>query len=318
MHRKEKFKELINQPKKASIYHIEVKKNTLNKDKVIIASIVAIVLICLIIIICELIKENHKNESQALEYQQEAEQIEQQQENEDNQKKDEEEKAKQAKIPQLTDVGRENMKHIYSSDKKRVFLTFDDGPSTNTSAILDTLKQNQVVATFFELGSRVDAMPDMVKRAYDEGHYIASHGYSHIYSQIYAAPENVLTEYNQCVDSIRKAIGVDNYDPHLFRFPGGTPGGPYNDVKAQAKDLLNQNNILNVDWNALSGDAEGNDLPSEKLMVRLNETVGNKQSVVLLMHDSQAKTTTVETLPQIIAFFRDRGYEFKNFYEIIK
>lgn len=299
---------------KGSIYHIEVKK-TLNKEKIVIIMITIIALICLITAIFTNISDNIKRNEEYKSYES---QIEDFQKKEEVKKNAEEEAKKQEKIPKLTDVGRESMKHLYKSDTPRVFLTFDDGPSTNTSKILDTLKQENVVATFFELGNRVEAMPDLVKRAYDEGHYIANHGYSHIYSQIYASIDNVLAEYNQCNESIKKAIGVEEYNSHLFRFPGGTPGGPYADLKQQAKELLNQNDILNVDWNALSGDAEGNDLPIDKLMARLDETAKGKNSVVLLMHDSQAKTTTVDALPQIIAYFRDRGYSFKNFYEIIK
>ena len=210
------------------------------------------------------------------------------------------------------------MKDIYFADRRRVFLTFDDGPSTNTGPILDILKQEQVPATFFVLGTRVEAQPESVKRAYDEGHFIASHGYSHVYSQIYTSPQTVLDEYNQSVQAIRNALGESEYNPHLFRFPGGLPGGKYEEVKKQANQLLSDNGVLNIDWNALSGDAEGNNFPVATLMARTEETVGKKNNVVLLMHDSQAKTTTVEALPQIIAFFRDRGYEFVNFYDVIK
>ena len=53
-------------------------------------------------------------------------------------------------------------------------------------------------------------------------------------------------------------------------------------------------------------------------MGRLAETVGEKNSIVVLMHDAQAKTVTKDTLPQIIAYLRERGYEFKNFYDVIK
>ena len=63
-------------------------------------------------------------------------------------------------------------------------MTFDDGPSTVTPDILDILKQENIKASFFVLGSRVEAMPGMVKRIYEEGHYIANHGYSHTYSAI--------------------------------------------------------------------------------------------------------------------------------------
>ena len=81
-------------------------------------------------------------------------------------KKEEERKAK---LPQLTDEGRNNLKNIYHSETKRVFLTFDDGPSrTVTPVVLDTLKSENIKATFFLLGSRVELDPDLVKREYDE------------------------------------------------------------------------------------------------------------------------------------------------------
>lgn len=87
-------------------------------------------------------------------------------------------------------------------------MTFDDGPSSVTPKILDVLKQENVKATFFVLGSRVEKMPDMVKRMYEEGHYVASHGYSHVYEQIYSSPQFVLDEYNKTSELIKNAIGV--------------------------------------------------------------------------------------------------------------
>ena len=65
-------------------------------------------------------------------------------------------------------------------------MTFDDGPTTSvTPKILDILKEENVKATFFVIGKSVDAHPEIVKRAYDEGHYIANHGYSHNNSKLY-------------------------------------------------------------------------------------------------------------------------------------
>ncbi len=210
------------------------------------------------------------------------------------------------------------MENIYQSNTKRAFLTFDDGPSSVTSKILDILKQEKVKATFFVLGSNVEPRQDMVKRMYDEGHYIANHGYSHAYSQIYESPQAVLDEYNLCNDKVKNAIGVPEYNSHLFRFPGGLVGGKYAEIKQQARDLLSQNDILNVDWNALTGDAETNDLSVDFELSRLSQTIGSKNSVVILMHDAAAKSVTADALPQIISNLREQGYEFKNFYDIIK
>lgn len=210
------------------------------------------------------------------------------------------------------------MENIYKSDTKRAFLTFDDGPSSVTSKILDILKQENVKATFFVLGSNVDARQDMVKRMYHEGHYIANHGYSHTYSQIYSSPQFVLDEYNLCNDKVKNAIQVPEYNSHLFRFPGGLVGGKYADIKQQAKELLSQNDILHIDWNALTGDAETNNLSVDFELSRLSQTIAHRNSVVILMHDAAAKSITADALPQIIENLKEQGYEFKNFYDIIK
>lgn len=220
--------------------------------------------------------------------------------------------------PILTQKGKENMSQIYKSDKKRVFLTFDDGPSkTVTIPILDLLKQEKIKATFFVLGSRVELYPNIVKREYEEGHYIANHGYSHMYSQIYSSVQSVLDEYNKTNNAVRKAIGVKEYNSHLFRFPGGVPGGRYAQLKKEAVAELDKNNIAHVDWNALTGDAEGKN-SVEELVSELQETMGEKNSLVILMHDAGNKKTTYEALPTIISMLREKGYEFKNFYDIIK
>ena len=223
-----------------------------------------------------------------------------------------------AKLPQLTDVGKNNLANIYNSETKRVFLTFDDGPSKSvTIPILDILKRENVKATFFLLGSRVDLYPNIVKRQYDEGHYLASHGYSHIYSQIYASPYSVLDEYNKSLASIKNAIGAPEFNPHLFRFPGGYKGGKYFAIKQQAAVLLEQNGILNIDWNALTADSAGAKT-TEEFIAELEKEVPKYNSVVVLMHDAGTKQATAEALPTIIQYFRERGFEFENFYSIIK
>ena len=233
-------------------------------------------------------------------------------------KKKEEKLSFAEKLPQLTDEGRNNLKNIYHSETKRVFLTFDDGPSrTVTPVVLDTLKSENIKATFFLLGSRVELDPDLVKREYDEGHYIASHGYSHVYSQIYATPQSVLDEYNKSVTAIRNAIGEQEYNPHLFRFPGGYWGGKYAEVKKQAEQILEQNDVLHIDWNALTSDAAGAKT-TEQFIAELNKTVPKHNSIVVLMHDAGNKTATANALPTIIKYFRDQGFEFENFYSIIK
>lgn len=218
----------------------------------------------------------------------------------------------------VNDKVKQDIQNIYHSDQKRVFLTFDDGPSrTVTPLILDLLKQENIKASFFVLGSRIEFYPDIVKREYDEGHFIGNHGYSHVYSQIYQSPQTVLDEYNQTEALIQNAIGKADYHSHLMRLPGGAVGGKYNDVKQQAIALLDQNNICHVDWNALTSDSAGSKT-KEAMLESVKATIGNKSSVVILMHDAGDKILTYEMLPELIQYLRDNGYQFMNFYDIMK
>lgn len=212
----------------------------------------------------------------------------------------------------------ERVSHIYNSDYRRVFLTFDDGPSKSvTIPILDILKQNNVKATFFVLGSNAERYPEIVKRAYQEGHYIANHSFTHVYSNIYSSPQAVLDEYNRTEIAIKNAIGDQTYNSRVFRFPGGTFGGKYANIKAEAVNLLNQNNVAHLDWNALTADAAGLDNVND-MMNYVETTMGNKNSVVILMHDIGTKKSTYELLPQLIQALKEKGYVFENIYDILK
>ena len=229
------------------------------------------------------------------------------------------EELEKARFAPLNEEELERFNNIYKhQDLKRVFLTFDDGPSTSvTPYILDLLAEQNIKATFFVLGTKVEANPDLVKREYDEGHYIANHGYSHKYSSIYSSAQSVLDEYNKTNELIKNALNNQNYNSLVFRFPGGSVGGPYNDLKQEAKELLKQNGIASVDWNALTNDAAGANT-KEKIMENFYDTIKNKTSIVLLMHDASDKILTYECLPDIIQYFKDNGYEFKTMYDVLE
>lgn len=221
-------------------------------------------------------------------------------------------------LPKPNENAQNIIKNIYKSDEKQVYLTFDDGPSKQiTPQILDILKQYNVKATFFVLGSRVDLYPDTLNREYKEGHYIANHGYSHKYSSIYTSKDTVFEEYIACENSIKKALNNEEYNSYLFRFPGGSSGGPYKSVKAEARELLESYGIAYTNWNALTGDAENKKTKDECIKEMLN-TKGNQNSIILLMHDANDKQQTVDALPEIIEYYKNEGYTFKNFYEIFK
>ncbi len=242
----------------------------------------------------------------------------------EQQKKEEEEKQKalQKRVEQtnreFTEEEKDRILHIYrSTGEKRVFLTFDDGPSQSvTPLILDVLKQENVKATFFVLGNNAKYNPDLIKREFDEGHYIANHGYTHKYSTVYASPEATLEEYNFTQQAIRDALGNQNYKSKVFRFPGGSNGGHYHTAKQNSKVLLRENGIVHLDWNCLSKDAEGANT-KEALMQNIIDTMGEKESVVILMHDSSDKILTYEMLPELISYLREKEYKFQTIYDLL-
>lgn len=212
----------------------------------------------------------------------------------------------------------EKFDNIYKhSDQKRVFLTFDDGPSrTVTPLILDLLKKENVKGNFFVLGYRVEESPDLLKREYQEGHFIGNHGYSHKYREIYKDVNTVFDEYNKTNELIKKACGNKDYESLVFRFPGGVVGGPYNDLKKEASTKMKEQGIACVDWNALTSDSDGA-TTKEALMDSFYKTTKDLTSVVLLMHDAPDKILTYEVLPDIIKYFKDNNYKFETMFDVI-
>lgn len=235
-------------------------------------------------------------------------------------KAEEEQKSKIANrnISDFTSEQIDKVKHIYtSSEKKIAYLTFDDGPSANvTPLILDVLKQENIKATFFVLGTNAKWNPNILKRIRNEGHYIANHGYSHRYDQIYKDYDSLINDYNLCEQSIRESLEEPNFKTRIFRFPGGSTGGKYANFKREAKATMQEQGITYLDWNALTCDAEG--VPTkESIIQNLQNTTQGKNNVVILMHDSSTKILTYETLIDVINYLKSQGYEFGDMYELL-
>ena len=298
----------------------------LNIKKVIGAIVVILLILIILVRNGQRIAEKNFNEKCVEELQQQVSKIEEEKrvkEEEERRRKEEEERKQAERRIELTsnewnEEQKNNILHIYNdTGEKRVFLTFDDGPSTLiTPLILDVLKQEEVKATFFLLGNNVKNNPDLVKREYNEGHYVANHGYSHKYSAVYSSPQATLDEYNYTEQAIKDALENQNYRSNLFRFPGGSNGGFYNSIKQEAKALLRENGIVHLDWNSLSEDAAGT-YTKEQLLQNVKDTMGDKQSVVILMHDSSDKILTYEMLTDLIHYLKEQGYVFKSIYDII-
>jgi len=129
---------------------------------------------------------------------------------------------------------------IYGCPKpKQWSLTFDDGPSNYTADLLDMLDRASVKATFCVMGAHVRKYPEIVKRAYDAGHHIASHTYSHPHLMSLSNDE-IIAEMKATEEAIVDAIGVK---PSYMR-------PPFGEADDRVKGLMKAMGYKILLWNA--------------------------------------------------------------------
>lgn len=190
-----------------------------------------------------------------------------------------------------------------------VYLTFDDGPSYITPKILDILDRYNVKATFFVVGFNENYF-DYIKKAYDAGHTIALHTYSHDYS-IYTSSETYFNDLQKISDLVYEKTG---YRSPYIRFPGGssnTISANYN--RGIMSKLVNEVHVKGYefyDWNVSSADASGFGIPASTIIDSSTNCSGG--TAMILFHDANGKETTAEALPSIIEHYKSLGYVFKG------
>ncbi len=188
---------------------------------------------------------------------------------------------------------------------KKVYLTFDDGPSIYTEEILSILEKNDVKATFFVIGKTDDHSKEMYKKIVEEGHTLAMHSYSHDYSLIYSSMKAFKEDFKKIEDLLTDVTGQK---PKYYRFPGGSSNTVSKIDMKQCISYLNKKNITYFDWNVINGDAESSKtIPKDTLVKNVMTGVKNYETSVVLMHDANAKGTTVEALPEIIKKIKKQG-----------
>jgi len=185
-----------------------------------------------------------------------------------------------------------------------VYLTFDDGPvNTITPQILDILHENDVQATFFCLGEYVNKNKEITKRAYDEGHTIASHTYTHR-KAMFSSLDKFKEEIEKTGQVIEEVTGEK---PKYFRVPYGTK------LSQTYKDYLDSEGYTLVSWNCESNDSRSGKLTSDYVLQSVKDTSKNKKNVTVIMHDTYGKQHTVDALQSVIDYFRELNYEFKRY-----
>ena len=189
---------------------------------------------------------------------------------------------------------------------KTVYLTFDDGPSGHTDQILEILKKNNIKATFFVIGIGKNFKD--YKKITDQGHAIGLHSFTHEYKKVYANEDSFFKEFYQIRDAIKSTTGQD---VKIIRFPGGSSNAIASKaLKTAIINRLTREGFVYFDWNCDSTDASGNNVPVPKL-VKYGICTTHPE-INVLMHDTNAKKTTVQALQQIIDGYRKAGYTFET------
>ncbi|MFC0015006.1 MULTISPECIES: polysaccharide deacetylase family protein [Allobacillus] len=208
-------------------------------------------------------------------------------------KEDESETPKPSK---KDDPGKES-KEDANSNKKKVALTFDDGPHpTNTLEILELLDKHDAKATFFMLGNRVDFYPDIAKVVAEKGHELGNHTWTHK-DLTTLGQEEISEEVAVTNEVIRNATGEE---PTVFR-------PPYGAVDDHVREVLG---LPPTFWTIDTLDWKSRDPNQIVKIVEDNVRDGS----VILMHDIHE--TTVTAVERILSSLEKEGYEFVTVSEI--
>ena len=181
--------------------------------------------------------------------------------------------------------------------KVKVYLTFDDGPSSNTGKILDVLAEYDVKATFFVTGKEGEQFEKLYQRIVDEGHTLGMHSYTHRYDEIYASLDAFAGDLEKLQDYLYVTTGTWS---RFYRFPGGSSNHVSKVPMEELTSYLNSQNIYYVDWNIVSGDASGSLQSAKALSDRVLRNIGGEETQVVLFHDAAEKSTTVEALSIVL------------------
>ena len=199
--------------------------------------------------------------------------------------------------------------HAYyaqDTNEKIIYLTFDCGyENGNTPAILDALKKHQVSATFFTVGTFLEAEPDLVKRMVAEGHTLGNHTWHHPDMSAISTIDAFSEELSSTADAYRQITGEEM--PHYYR----PPQGKYSTENLQmAKDLCYSTffwSLAYVDW------YQDNQPSKEEAFAKLLGRI--HPGAIVLLHNTSS--TNAAILDELLTRWEEMGYHFGTLQELI-
>lgn len=182
--------------------------------------------------------------------------------------------------------------------KRKVYLTFDDGPSVYTEEILKILREYNVKATFFVTGAKEAKYNKWYKKIIEEGHTLGIHTYSHVYSDIYSSLEAFQADFNKLRNHIYDQTGEW---VNLYRFPGGSGNNVLTWKNRQTiMKWMDSQDIVYYDWNVAPEETGRKEPTAQQIANNCIEGVKNNDTAIVLLHDAGGRKSTIEALPLII------------------
>lgn len=189
----------------------------------------------------------------------------------------------------------------FSSTKKEIYLTFDDGPiPVVTEFVLNQLKIYNAKATFFCIGDNIRKHPLIFNQILKEGHIIGNHTFNHLNGWEHPLKDYIIN--TKKAEEIIQKYNKEKVTTRLFR-------PPYGKIKrSQATELINKGYKI-IMWDVLSADFDKK-ISREKCLENVLKNINNGSIVVF--HDSiKAKENLYYTIPKILEEFTRKGYVFK-------
>ena len=188
-----------------------------------------------------------------------------------------------------------------------IYLTFDDGPTSNTDTVLRILEEKDVKATFFVTGPKSEESDQRLRAIVEQGHTLGMHTYCHDYEIIYDSVEAYLEDMYQVFTMIREATGET---PTVFRFAGGSINAHNQGIHQELMAEMLRRGFIPHDWNVSAQDATAKTLSVDEVIRNVMGSAAGKQRGIVLLHDGGYQRTTAKALGTIIDRFLEQGFRF--------
>lgn len=189
------------------------------------------------------------------------------------------------------------------NSENKIYLTFDDGPIPEvTEWVLETLKQQEVKATFFCIGDNIKKHPAIFQKVIESGHSIGNHTFNHLKGWN-SRKEEYIKNTLLCEEAINEKTKNLNLKTKIFR-------PPYGKIKPSQSRMLRKMGYKIIMWDVLSVDYDKEISPEQCLENIIKNTVPGS---IIACHDSLKAFKNLEyALPKAIEYLKNKGFVFET------